>query len=118
MACLVAIDKDNAEICHDLALQVAAMDPLAAKPELIPQSVLAKEEEIYREQTKELDKPPEVKEKMIKGMIRKIIDAAVLREQAFIKDTQMKVSNLLKQAGIKEVSFIRRELGQKDSSTS
>lgn len=116
VAVLVAIDQQDQALCHDLALQVAAMEPLAATPEEIPAAILAKEEEIYREQNKDSGKPTEIQEKMVKGMIDKFIAMNTLSEQAFIKDTQIKISSLLTKAGVKKVSFVRRELGQRDSS--
>jgi len=116
IAALVAIDKQDQDLCHNLALQVAAMEPLATTPDEMPPAILAKEEEIYREQIKDSGKPPEVQDKMIKGMIDKFIAMNTLSEQAFIKDTQTKISSLLTEAGVKKVTFVRRELGQQDSS--
>lgn len=113
IAALVTIDQDAPELCHDLALQIAAMGALAARPEEIPMAILDKEADIYREQVKNSDKSAAVKEKMIQGMIKKFTETAALSEQFSIKDDKVRIGGLLKQAGVKDVKFIRRELGQK-----
>ncbi len=115
IAALVAIDKQDQDLCHNLALQVAAMEPLATTPDEMPPAILAKEEAIYREQVKDSGKPPEIQDKMVKGMLAKFIAMNTLSEQAFIKDTQTKISSLLTKAEVKKLSFVRRELGQQDS---
>ena len=112
IASLVAIDKDDEELCHDLALQIAAMEPLAATVEKIPPDILEKEREIYRAQVKDSGKSPEVQEKMVEGMMKKFAATAALSEQIFIKDATVSIGSMLKKADVKEVRFIRRELGQ------
>ena len=112
LCALVAIDADNSDLARDLAMQVAAMSPLAATPDQVPQELLDKEKEIFLAQIKDEDKPDDIKEKMIAGKLKKFTAEVSLSEQSFIKNPEQKISSLLKDAGVKEIKFIRHEVGK------
>jgi elongation factor Ts len=78
----------------------------------VPEDVLAKESEIYSAQARESGKPEEIIEKMISGRLRKFVAEVSLTEQAFVKDPDTKVGDLLKEAGADIVNFVRFEVGE------
>ena len=117
IAAIVAIeasDKPDLQLCYDLAMQVAAMSPQAVRPEDVSPAILNKEREIYMKQTEDEDKSPEIKSKMIEGRLKKYAKELSLSEQASIKDPKQKIGDLLKNAGVQKVAFVRCEIGQKE----
>ena len=111
LCALVAIDVKENQLARDLAMQVAAMSPLAATPEEVPQDIIDKEKEIFLAQIQDEDKPDDIKEKMIAGKIKKFASEVSLSEQSFIKDPDRKISDLLKEGGVTQVKFIRHSIG-------
>jgi elongation factor Ts len=82
---------------RNLAMQVAAAAPLVVKREDVPDDVLRKEMEIFRNQAIESGKPEKVLDKIVEGKVEKFYSEVVLLEQAFIKDDKIKVEELLKE---------------------
>jgi len=80
------------EFTHDLAMQVAASNPLWVRREEVPDEVVEREKAIYREQAK--GKPDNVVEKMIEGKLSKFFAEFCLMEQAFVKDPERTVEQL------------------------
>lgn len=102
---------------QDVALHIAAMNPMAISSEQIPADVVAKEKEILTAKNLESGKKPEMIEKIVEGQIRKFLAENCLMDQAFVKNPDLKVSELAKQVG-KEIGadvtvkrFARFELG-------
>ena len=112
IAVLVALKGGNAELARDVAMHVAAVNPMVINGDDVPQDALDKEREIYTAQAQESGKPAEIIEKMIEGRIRKYIAEITLVEQPFVKDPDTKVGALLKNAGAEVVSFVRYEVGE------
>jgi elongation factor Ts len=104
----------------DLAMQVAASRPVAINRQSVPQAVVDKEKEIYREQVKNSGKPEKIWDKIVEGKLGKYYEESVLIEQVYIKDTAIRVSDRIKQAekeagcGIVPVLFMRWELGSEE----
>lgn len=92
----VAKNDDFKQFAHDVAMQVAATNPLYLAPEDVPEEVLEKEKAIYREQMKEENKPDDIIEKIIGGKVQKYYQENCLLKQAFIKDDKATVESLLK----------------------
>ena len=92
----VANTKEFKELAHNIAMQIAAQAPSFVKREDIPQEVLEKEKEIYREQLKNSGKPKHVIEKIVEGKLEKFYEEACLYEQAYIKDPSITVEELIK----------------------
>ena len=92
----------------DVAMQIAASNPLYLKREDVPQEVMKKEIDIFRAQMKE--KPESAIEKIVEGKLAKFYEEACLMEQPFIKDTSLRVKDLLTSmiAKIGENIVIRR----------
>jgi elongation factor Ts len=104
-------------IGKDMAMQVAAMNPISVKREDVPKSVVDKEIEIYKELAKKEGKPEQMLEKIAMGRLNKFYQENVLLEQAFIKDNSKTVGDLLKEfntkhgSGAKVARFDRFHLG-------
>ncbi|MCB1648089.1 MAG: elongation factor Ts [Pseudomonadales bacterium] len=112
IAVLVAIKGGDASLAKDIAMHVAAVNPIVVRAEDVPKELLAKESEIYSAQARESGKPEEIIEKMIQGRLRKYVAEVSLLDQPFVKDGEVTVGALLKKAGADVLSFIRYEVGE------
>ncbi|HBX36868.1 MAG TPA: elongation factor Ts [Pseudohongiella sp.] len=112
IAVLVALSGGNADLARDVAMHVAAVNPMVVRADDVPQEVLDKEREIFTAQAAESGKPAEIIAKMIEGRIRKYVSEITLLEQAFVKDPDQTVGALLKAAGADVVGFVRYEVGE------
>ncbi len=112
IAVLVALKGGDAELARDVAMHVAAVNPPVVHPDQMPAETLVREKEIYAAQARESGKPEEIIEKMIAGRVRKFLAENSLVEQAFVKNPEVTVGQLVKQAGAEVVSFIRYETGE------
>ena len=103
---------------RDVAMQVAAMSPVAANREAVPADVVAKEMEIYKAQAAASGKPENIQEKIATGRLEKFYAESCLTEQAFVKDGDMTIQaytdKVAKELGgtIKVVNFVRYALGE------
>jgi len=88
-------------IARDLAMQVAATNPLAVSREEIDPEVLTREKGVYAAQAKESGKPDNIIEKMVTGRMEKFFKEVCLVEQPFVKNPDISVAQLLKEAGAK-----------------
>lgn len=109
---LVALQGGDEELGKDVAMHVAAVNPLVVKPEDVAEDVIAKERDIYTAQAQDSGKPAEIVEKMIEGRLRKFLAEVSVVEQAFVKDPDVKVGALVKKAGADITSFTRFEVGE------
>ncbi len=112
IAVLVTLRGGDEELAKDIAIHVAACDPMVVNAEDVPADVLAKESQIYTAQAQESGKPADIIEKMVSGKLKKYIEDVSLMEQAFVKDLDIKVANLLKDANAEVLSFSRFEVGE------
>ncbi|MBS3971303.1 MAG: translation elongation factor Ts [Clostridia bacterium] len=114
----VAKTDEFKELCHDIAMQIAASKPLYVSPDEVPQEVLEKEKSILKAQALNEGKPEKVVEKMVTGRLEKYLKEICLLEQPFIKDPDKAVKDLIKEkiAKIGENISVRRfsrfELGE------
>jgi elongation factor Ts len=99
----------------DLAMHVAASDPrFASRAEVTPE-MLATEREIARAQAAQAGKPPQVVERIAEGKVEKFYQETVLTEQAFVKDPEKTVGQVIVERGGKEaldLRFVRFKLGE------
>lgn len=103
----------NAEVGKDVAMQVAAMNPIATTRDEVDQSTLDKELEIAKEQLINEGKPAEIAEKAAQGKLRRFFEERVLLEQKFVKDGGITIAEYLKQNGAPSVKTFRRiQLGE------
>ena len=93
----VAKTEEFKELVHNLAMQVAASQPEYVSREDIPAEEIDREKNILRQQALAENKPEHVIEKMVEGRLEKFFENTCLLEQPFIKDTDQKVRELLKE---------------------
>ncbi len=91
----VAKTDDFNKLSHDIAMQVAATNPISISKEDVPETVIAREKDIYTDQAKSSGKPDNIIEKMVLGRLNKFYQENCLLEQAFIKDPDKKVKDLV-----------------------
>lgn len=91
----VARNKDFQELAKDIAMHVVAMNPKFVKPEDVSMELVEKEKEIWREQLANEKKPAEMIEKIMAGKEKKFREESALLTQAFIKNPEMTVNDLI-----------------------
>ncbi len=93
----VARNDDFKALAKELCMQVAAANPLYVKIEDIPEEVIEKEKEIYREQMKDSGKPDNIIEKIVEGKLNKFYGEVCLLEQGYIKEPDKKIKDVIKE---------------------
>lgn len=113
MGVLVGFNKDAGEAGKDIAMQIAAMNPIAVDQSTVAPEVIAREKNIAIEQVKAEGKPAEMAEKIAMGKINKFFKDSTLLAQPFVKDANKSVSEYLKSvdADLKVIEFKRVALG-------
>ena len=109
---LISLKGGDEALAKDVAMHIAAVNPMVVRPEDVPEEILTKESEIYSAQARESGKPEEIVEKMISGRLRKFVAEVSLLEQQFVKDPEIKICDLLKEVGADVVQFVRYEVGE------
>jgi elongation factor Ts len=109
---LTKLDGGTEDLAKDIAMHVAASKPVCVSSEQVPQDVIAKEKEIYSAQAAESGKPAEIIEKMVMGRINKFLKEITLLGQPFVKDPDLTVEKLLKDANAMVEEFYRLEVGE------
>ncbi len=116
LASLIGLNKcgDNIkEVGRDIAMQVAAMNPVAIEPEGVDAETIDREIEIGKEQARQAGKPEEIVEKIAMGKLNKFYKECTLLNQQFIKDSKKTVKQYLSEAenDLSVTSFNRLALG-------
>jgi elongation factor Ts len=113
MGVLVGLTHPSVEAGKDVAMQIAAMNPLAVDESSIPAETIAREKDIAIEQIKAEGKPAEMAEKIAMGKVNKFLKESTLLAQAFVKDNSKSVSDYLKTVNpeLKVTEFKRVALG-------
>lgn len=109
---LIGLNGGTSELAKDVAMHVAAVNPQFIQQSDVPEEVVNKEKEIFTAQAQQSGKPPEIIEKMIGGRIKKFLAEISLLDQPFVKDPDVKIGALVKNAGAEVVSMIRYEVGE------
>ena len=112
IAVLVDFAKGESELAKDVCMQIAAAKPEYFNRESVPQDRVAKEMEILKAQAMNEGKPAEIAEKMVQGRIGKFYSEICLLDQEFVKDSSVKVGELIKNKGAEMVRFARFEKGE------
>ncbi|MFC1835431.1 translation elongation factor Ts [Thermodesulfobacteriota bacterium] len=114
----VAKTDDFSELAKDLCMHVAASAPRWISKDEVPEDVIAKEKEIYMNQAKEAGKPEKILGKIAEGKLKKFFSENCLLEQAFVKDTDITIEQLVKDKIAKLGEnmtigrFVRYQLGE------
>jgi len=103
---------------RDIAMHVAATNPISIDPEGVPSDTLAKEKEIYASQARETGKPEKIIEKIVEGKVKKFYAESCLLEQSFVKNPDITIQDLLNEMMAKTGEnmvikrFVRFQLGE------
>ncbi len=114
----VARNEDFLSLQKDLSMQIAAMNPKYISEKDIPDDVLEKEKEIYREQMKDSGKPDNIIEKIVEGKLKKFYAEVCLIHQAFFKEDKKTIQDLIAEKihklgeNITVKRFVRYEVGE------
>jgi len=109
---LVELEGGSVELAKDIAMHVAATNPMCISEADVPAEEIEKEKEIFKGQAAESGKPAEIVEKMIVGKIKKFLKEITLLGQPFVKDGDVTIEKLLKDNGATVKSFVRFEVGE------
>ena len=109
---LVVLEGGDESLAKDIAMHVAASRPEYVSKDQVPAAAVAKEKEIFTEQSRASGKPAEIIEKMVMGRVNKYLNEITLLGQPFVKDPETTVEKLLKSKGATVMGFIRYEVGE------
>ena len=91
----VAKNEAFQECAKNIAMHIAASNPIAVRPEDVPAETIAKEKEIYAAQARETGKPEQVIEKIVEGKLKKFYEDSCLLNQAYVRNPDITVADLL-----------------------
>jgi len=109
---VLELEGGDEELGKDLAMHIAATNPVCLSGDQMPQELLEKEREIVTAQAKESGKPDNIVEKMVEGRMSKYLAESTLLGQPFVKDPDTTVEKLLKSRNAKVIQFKRFEVGE------
>jgi elongation factor Ts len=104
-------DGDVEDTGRDVAMQVAALEPIAVTRDEVPEDVKEEEREVAREAAVNEGKPEHVIDNIVDGKLERFFEDHVLMEQAFVKDSSVSVKEMLDDAGLSVKQFTRYALG-------
>jgi elongation factor Ts len=114
----VAKNEDFQEFTKNIAMHIAATNPLGITPEDISQEIIEKEKEIYRAQALDMGKPENVIDKIVEGKLNKFYEESCLLNQPYVRDTDISIADLLNQMiakigeNISIKRFVRYQIGE------
>jgi elongation factor Ts len=109
---MVALKNGNEELAKDVAMHIAASKPLVVSCDQVSKEAIETEREVFTAQAKESGKPQEIIDRMIEGRINKFIDEVSLLGQPYVKNPDIKVSQVLKEHNAEVLSFVRYVVGE------
>ena len=112
IAVLAVLSGKDADLAKDIAMHIAASRPECISEEQLSNELLEREKTVFIEQAKESGKPDNIIEKMIVGRMKKFVNEVTLYGQAFIKDPDTSVGELVKSKNAVVESFVRFEVGE------
>ncbi|MDG2061199.1 MAG: translation elongation factor Ts [SAR86 cluster bacterium] len=112
IASAVSLNQGSLELGKDIAMHIAAANPLVVSPKDLSQDLIDKELDIIRSQVSKENKPAEIQEKMVTGRLNKYLSEVSLLKQGFVKDPGKSVEAYLKENNGNVSEFIRLEVGQ------
>lgn len=107
----ISSTDDTQEVGRDVAMQVAALNPIASHREEVPEEVQQKELEIGRDTARNEGKPEHIIDRIAQGKLERYFKDNVLIEQPFVKDASVTVQDMLKSRNATVRSFVRFALG-------
>jgi len=112
IAVLAVLSSQDPELAKDIAMHIAASRPECVSEDELSSDLLDKEKAIFIEQAKESGKPDNIIEKMVVGRMKKFVNEVTLYGQAFVKDPDITVGDLVKSKNSEVESFVRYEVGE------
>lgn len=112
IAVLVELKGGTADLAKDIAMHIAASQPVCISADDVPEELINKEKEIFSAQAADSGKPAEIVEKMVAGRIKKYLKEITLLDQSFVKNPDITVAQLLKDNNATAVRFTRFEVGE------
>lgn len=109
---LIGLDGGSSELAKDIAMHVAALNPMVVNADDVDPAVIEHEKEIFSAQAENSGKPAEIIDKMIEGRIRKYLAEISLVEQPFVKNPDQTVGQLASAAGATITGMARFEVGE------
>ena len=109
---IVVISGGDETLAKDIAMHVAAFNPLCLSESDIDPQILEREKAIYMAQAEESGKPQEIMEKMIEGKLKRFLSEVSLLSQNFVKDPEVTIQNLLDSNNAKIESYTRLKVGE------
>ena len=109
---LLVINGTNDEVCHNVAMHVAAMRPTCLRRAEVPAEDVEREREVLKEQAINEGKNPEIAEKMVEGRLNQFYKEICLEEQEFVMNSDINVGTYVKNNGGELVKMIRYEVGE------
>jgi len=109
---IVVISGGDETLAKDIAMHVAAFNPLCLSEADIDPQILEREKAIYMVQAEESGKPKEIMEKMIEGKLKRFLSEVSLLSQNFVKDPEVTIQNLLDSNNAKIESYTRLKVGE------
>ena len=107
----VSGDGDRQDAGRDVAMQVAALDPIAVDRSEVPEEVQEEEKDVAREAAINEGKPEHILDRIVEGKLERYFEDNVLLEQSFVKDASKSVSEMLEEADVEVHHFTRYALG-------
>lgn len=113
----VAKNEAFKECAKNIAMHIAASNPIAVRPEEVPPETIAKEKEIYAAQARETGKPEPVIDKIVEGKLKKFYEDSCLLNQAYVRNPDITVADLLNELvakigeNISVKRFVRFQVG-------
>lgn len=109
---VVELSKADPSLAKDIAMHIAATNPVCVSEEQVSAELIEKEKEIFAAQAAESGKPADIIAKMIEGRVKKFLAEITLLGQPFVKDDSTTVGQLVKSKGNSVLSFTRFEVGE------
>ena len=114
----VAKSEDFQEFAKNIAMHIAATNPIGITPEDVPAETLAREKDIYMDQAKQTGKPDNVIEKIVEGKMNKFLKENCLMNQAYVRNPDITIADLLNELiakigeNISVKRFVRFQIGE------
>jgi len=112
LAALVAIDTDNQDLAKDLAMHVSATNPSCLNSADLDPEVLDRERAIFLAQAQESGKDAAIMDKMVEGKVKRFLSEVTLVSQAFVKNPDLSIQQLLDENNASIVDFVRFKVGE------
>ena len=109
---IVVIEGGSDEMAKDIAMHVAAFNPICLSEDKIDKEVLDREKAIYENQAQESGKPKEIMDKMIDGKVKRFLAEVSLLSQSFVKDPEITIQDYIESEDANIISFTRLKVGE------